>query len=402
MSVRDRPFPGEPAFRDPSLAPRWRAARRTVQDHLLQVITESAWGDGDGLILRGSLPLQAWVGAAAREPGDLDWIVLEPSSDQFTDPLDPYPYVAGIDVVQQWPEAADGAAAAEPWTDGECHATGGSRPVPAPEGLRWIDSDAREPSPAPQDEVAAALKAGPPLPRGIRIDPGAVTSDGVWMYREYETPGVRVVVPWQADGVPPGELRMDFAQDERLPEAPVWTACPRVDGGPPLPVRTASPELSLAWKLLARRGPAGRGPVGGQGSVRRGAACGAPADPADAAAAAHGAGAARIRFQPGGGAGLAGELVCVPGGTPVGGRRSRRTADETGACARRSAGSGTGLLMGRSTGELPRPRADVCGGVRHSLPQTWDAWTHSVRYGWTLISPIPVPRPAQCAVDWPD
>ncbi|MDF6045974.1 nucleotidyl transferase AbiEii/AbiGii toxin family protein [Streptomyces sp. JH14] len=248
MSARDRPFPGEPAFRDPSLAPRWRAARRTVQDHLLQVITESAWGDG--LILRGSLPLQAWVGAAAREPGDLDWIVLEPSSDQFTDRLDPYPYVAGIDVVQQWPEAADGAAAAELWTDGECHATGGSRPVLAPEGLHWIDSDAREPSPAPQDEVAAALKAGPPLPQGIRIDPGAVTSDGVWMYREYETPGVRVVVPWQADGVPPGELRMDFAQDERLPEAPVWTACPRVGGGPPLPVRTASPELSLAWKLL--------------------------------------------------------------------------------------------------------------------------------------------------------
>ncbi|MFJ1549686.1 hypothetical protein [Streptomyces sp. NPDC088246] len=43
---------------------------------------------------------------------------------------------------------------------------------------------------------------------------------------------------------------MDFAQDERLPRAPVWTACPRGDGGPPTPVRTASPGLSLAWKLL--------------------------------------------------------------------------------------------------------------------------------------------------------
>ncbi|MGW3717746.1 nucleotidyl transferase AbiEii/AbiGii toxin family protein [Streptomyces sp. NPDC005133] len=248
MSGAERPFPGEPTFRDPSLAPRWRTARRTVQDHLLRVITESSWGDG--LILRGSLPLQAWVGAAAREPGDLDWIVLEPSADDFVDPLDPYPYVDGIDVVQQWPEAADGAAAPELWTDGDCHATGGARPALAPDGLHWLDSDALEPGPDPQDEVVAALEAGPPPPEGIRIDPGAVTSDGVWMYRTYETPGVRVVVPWQADGLPPGELRMDFAQDERLPEAPVWTACPRVDGGQPIPVRTASQGLSLAWKLL--------------------------------------------------------------------------------------------------------------------------------------------------------
>ncbi|MEV0492011.1 nucleotidyl transferase AbiEii/AbiGii toxin family protein [Streptomyces atratus] len=248
MSGAGRPVPGEPAFSDPSLAPRWRAARRSVQDHLLRVVAESPWGDG--LILRGSLPLQAWVGAAAREPGDLDWIVLEPSADHFVDRLDPCPYVAGMDVVQQWPEAADGAAAPDLWTDDECLATGGARPALAPEGLRWIDSDALEPGPAPQAEVTAALKAGPPPPGGIRIDPSAVTADGVWMYRAYETPGVRVVVPWQADGLPPGELRMDFAQNEALPDAPVWTACPRGDGGPPTPVRTASPGLSLAWKLL--------------------------------------------------------------------------------------------------------------------------------------------------------
>ncbi|MFJ7493670.1 nucleotidyl transferase AbiEii/AbiGii toxin family protein [Streptomyces sp. NPDC097727] len=248
MSTTNRPFPGEPAFDDPSLAPRWRAARRSVQDHLLRVIADSPWGDG--LILRGSLPLQAWVGAAAREPGDLDWIVLEPSADSFADRLDPYPYVDGVGLVQQWPEAAHGAAAPELWTDGECHTTGGARPVLAPEGLHWIDSDGMAPSPAPAEEIIGALRAGPPPPSGIRIDPYTVTSDGVWMYREYETPGTRVVVPWQADGLPPGELRMDFAQDERLPQAPVWTACPRGDGGPPTPVRTAGPGLSLAWKLL--------------------------------------------------------------------------------------------------------------------------------------------------------
>ncbi|MFD7621090.1 nucleotidyl transferase AbiEii/AbiGii toxin family protein [Streptomyces sp. NPDC059802] len=251
MSTGDRPVPGEPAFDDPALAPRWRAARRAVQDHLLRVIAGSPWGDQ--LVLRGSLPLQAWVGAAAREPGDLDWVVFGPSAEEFVDRLDPYPYVDGIETVQHWPEAAHGAAAAELWTDEESHETAGARPVLAPEGLRWVEiegPDDIDPPSSPTEEVLAALTAGPLPPEGIRIEPSRVTSDGVWMYREYETPGVRVVVPWQADGLPPGELRMDFAQDERLPRAPVWTACPRGDGGPPTPVRTADPGLSLAWKLL--------------------------------------------------------------------------------------------------------------------------------------------------------
>ncbi|MGW0935924.1 hypothetical protein [Streptomyces sp. NPDC002666] len=85
----------------------------------------------------------------------------------------------------------------------------------------------------------------------IGVDPAAVRADGVWLYREYETPGVRVVIPRQADGLPRAtSLRMDFALEERPPESPVWTACPRGDGGPPVPVRTAGPGLSLAWKLL--------------------------------------------------------------------------------------------------------------------------------------------------------
>ncbi|MFB7852120.1 MULTISPECIES: nucleotidyl transferase AbiEii/AbiGii toxin family protein [unclassified Streptomyces] len=266
MSTVDRPVPGEPTFDDPELAPRWRAARRAAQDHLLRVIARSPWGDR--LVLRGSFPLRAWVGAAAREPGDLDWIMFGPSAEDFVDRLDPYPYVSGIETVQHWPEAAHGAAAPELWTDEECHETAGARPLLAPEGLRWIESEELDDSEesdgsggcedfggmyAPRSalaEVVAALTAGPPPPEGIRIDPDRVRADDTWMYREYETPGVRVVVPWQADGLPPGELGMDFARDERLPRAPVWTACPRGDGGPPTPVRTADPGLSLAWKLL--------------------------------------------------------------------------------------------------------------------------------------------------------
>lgn len=247
MSAFARPVPGEPAFDAPSTARRWRAAHRAVQDHLLEVIAGSPWGDG--LILRGSLPLRAWLGAAAREPGDLDWIVLEHAADAFVDPQDPFPYVDGLDAVQVWPEAVHGAGAAEMWSDGEHH-RGGSRAVPAPEGLHWMTAEEAGADTGPDQEVVAALAAGPPLPKGIRVDPEAVRADGVWMYREYETPGVRVVVPWKADELPPGELRMDFALEERLPESPVWTACPRGDGGPPVPVRTAGPGLSLAWKLL--------------------------------------------------------------------------------------------------------------------------------------------------------
>ncbi|KAK1185667.1 nucleotidyl transferase AbiEii/AbiGii toxin family protein [Streptomyces sp. NBS 14/10] len=53
-----------------------------------------------------------------------------------------------------------------------------------------------------------------------------------------------------AGGGPPGEVRLDFARDELLPQAPVWTPIPRGDGGTPIAVRTASRELSLAWKVL--------------------------------------------------------------------------------------------------------------------------------------------------------
>ncbi|MER6319914.1 hypothetical protein ABT237_40140 [Streptomyces sp. NPDC001581] len=45
-------------------------------------------------------------------------------------------------------------------------------------------------------------------------------------------------------------VRPDFARDEWLPEPPVLTAIPRGDGTGPTVVRTASRELSLAWKLL--------------------------------------------------------------------------------------------------------------------------------------------------------
>lgn len=65
---------GEPWFTDPEPDRRWRSVREEVLHHLLRLVT-----DGPGLehlVLRGSLPLRTWLGKAARDPGDLDFVVV--------------------------------------------------------------------------------------------------------------------------------------------------------------------------------------------------------------------------------------------------------------------------------------------------------------------------------------
>ncbi|MFI7409690.1 nucleotidyl transferase AbiEii/AbiGii toxin family protein [Streptomyces sp. NPDC049627] len=228
---------------------RWRRAHRAALDHLLRLVAESSLAGQ--LVLRGSMVMPAWVGAGAREPGDLDWIVPRPLIVPI-DPLDPYPYVDDVAVVQQWPETADGAGAGayEMWKQEE-YDTRGVRAVRPPEGLRWITGPEPEPETAPPHrELLDLVRQRPVAAPGVVLDPDAARDDGTWTYSAYDTPGVRVTVPWRAEGLPPGEARMDFARDERLPQAPVCTAVPRGDGGPPAVVRTASRELSLAWKLL--------------------------------------------------------------------------------------------------------------------------------------------------------
>lgn len=77
--------PGEPVFGDPAIGERWRAARRAAARHILSVLPGQ-------LVLRGSMAMSAWVGAAARDPGDLDFVVtpasLTSSSAQARELLD--------------------------------------------------------------------------------------------------------------------------------------------------------------------------------------------------------------------------------------------------------------------------------------------------------------------------
>ncbi|MEV8560627.1 nucleotidyl transferase AbiEii/AbiGii toxin family protein [Streptomyces sp. NPDC051917] len=220
-------------------------ALRAALDHVLGLAADAPWSAS--LVLRGSMVMPAWVGDAARRPADLDWVVLE--DPVGVDALDPYPYVDRLDVVQQWPEAADGAARYEMWTYEE-FGTGGQRPLLPPEGLHWLyEGDAADTGP-PYADLLERVARHPEAAPGLLLDAEKARVDGTWTYAAYDTPGVRLLIPWHADGLPSGEVRLDFARDETLPEPPVWTLIPRGDGGSPVPVRTASRELSLAWKLL--------------------------------------------------------------------------------------------------------------------------------------------------------
>ncbi|MET9632473.1 hypothetical protein ABZX92_33960, partial [Lentzea sp. NPDC006480] len=72
----DHGFRGsDPRFADPQQGARWLAQRRRAMAHLLHLIgEESAWHRN--LVLRGSVVMREWFGEAAREPGDLDFVVV--------------------------------------------------------------------------------------------------------------------------------------------------------------------------------------------------------------------------------------------------------------------------------------------------------------------------------------
>ncbi|MFG1825092.1 nucleotidyl transferase AbiEii/AbiGii toxin family protein [Microbispora bryophytorum] len=183
----DRAFrAGEPIVDDPETGRRWRRARRRAIDHLVRVVAESPWNEN--LVLRGSLLLEAWVGEEAREPGDLDWVVIPPTVNMDS-----------------------------PLT------------VAMFKGV-----------------IAAAVTG--PADGTVTFDPGDIATDEIWTYDR--VPGRRLMFTWRAGDLPPGTVQLDFTFNERLPVPPEVALIPRAGGGEPTPVLAASPELSLAWKLL--------------------------------------------------------------------------------------------------------------------------------------------------------
>ncbi|WP_278264155.1 nucleotidyl transferase AbiEii/AbiGii toxin family protein [Nocardia sp. AG03] len=181
----------EPAFDDDTIARTWRTARRAALDHVLAGLADTPWAER--VMVRGSVLLRAWFGEDAREPGDLDFVVLDPT---------------------------------------------------------WTLDDPR--TAAAFDEIAAAATARAAQPDStVRIDPAAAVSDQIWTYDR--VPGRRLLLPWSSiePGVPGGSVQLDFVFGEQLPEPPVRTELARLaTPGPATILLAASPRLSLAWKLL--------------------------------------------------------------------------------------------------------------------------------------------------------
>ena len=177
---------GDPQFADEQAAARWRQARTRALDQVLEAIADSQWVDH--LVLRGSVLLRTWYGRAAREPGDLDFVVL-PESWRIEEPRTD----AMLEAIARGAELAG--------TDG-----------------------------------------------AVRIAAAGAVSDAIWTYDR--VPGRRLLLPWDADGVPGGWVQLDFVFNEKLPIAPELVCVSAGSDRPGALVLGATPELSLAWKLL--------------------------------------------------------------------------------------------------------------------------------------------------------
>lgn len=177
---------GEPGFESSEDAAQWYSLRTRVLHHILSTIT--ALPAGQDLILRGSAVLSAWYPHFARRPGDLDWV--------FTPAM---------------------------WR---------SQPRKAETHL---------------ERIIDALR-GSQVFQGVTIPDRPFAVEEIWGYDR--CPGRRVIVPWEA--AEPrwnGTVQLDFVIGEEMPGLPTTTLI-AWDDLPPISLQTASPEQSLAWKLL--------------------------------------------------------------------------------------------------------------------------------------------------------
>lgn len=146
--------PLDPRIEDPAVRTAWLQARRTAMEVALHAVYDAGWASS--LVLRGSMLMGQWFGPAAREPHDLDFVVV---------PAD-------------WRIEED--------------RTG-----------RMLD------------EIAAAAER---LAGGLDMPADEAASEYIWTYER--VPGRRLVLPWYAPGLPGGQVQLDFVFNEPLPVAP--------------------------------------------------------------------------------------------------------------------------------------------------------------------------------------
>ncbi|MFE1441505.1 nucleotidyl transferase AbiEii/AbiGii toxin family protein [Streptomyces sp. NPDC058739] len=145
----------DPAFTDPERTDAWRTARRRALGLVLSAVADSEWAES--LVLRGSVLMALWFGEAAREPGDLDFVVV--------------PHTWGIDDERT---------------------------------ARMFEGIARAAEEASGD--------------GVRVHAEGAVVEDIWTYER--VPGRRMVLPWSAPGLPHGHVQLDFVFNERLAEEP--------------------------------------------------------------------------------------------------------------------------------------------------------------------------------------
>ncbi|HET6884511.1 MAG TPA: nucleotidyl transferase AbiEii/AbiGii toxin family protein [Pirellulales bacterium] len=141
----------------------------------------------DNLILRGSVLLTTWLGEVAREPGDIDWVV-----------------------------------------------------TPSTLGVRSSFSNAML-------DGLIRLVAERSHVGDIEILAAETAVDDIWTYDR--APGRRIVFPWRSTGLARGFTQLDFVFQQEMPCAAqrIWI---HIEGGGRAELWTATPELSLAWKIL--------------------------------------------------------------------------------------------------------------------------------------------------------
>ncbi|GGX09498.1 nucleotidyl transferase AbiEii/AbiGii toxin family protein [Streptomyces chryseus] len=148
----------DPVFPSPGATRDWQDARSAALSAVRDGVAASPWAQS--LVLRGSVLMALWFGEQAREPGDLDFVVV-PSSWSMTG--------------ERTSVLLDGVAAAA--------------------------------------ETQAADRAD-----GVRIDAAGAVCEDIWTYER--VPGRRMMLPWSAPGTPGGWIQLDFVFGESLPEPP--------------------------------------------------------------------------------------------------------------------------------------------------------------------------------------
>lgn len=146
----------DPVIPEPAERAAWRSARRAAMDVALGAVGAS--GDAGSLVLRGSMLMSQWFGKSAREPHDLDFVV-----------------------------------------------------VPAD----WMIEEDR--TGRMLDAIAAGAERLAPY-SGLVMPASEAVSEYIWTYER--VPGRRLVLPWSAPGMRGGQVQLDFVFNEPLPARP--------------------------------------------------------------------------------------------------------------------------------------------------------------------------------------